>query len=76
MDTPTGKVNKKGEPIIREGYVDKPKGMRQVAWERGWHKPEGEGKMHGDKIPEEGRRDQGPLPLAALCAGELLGLCK
>ena len=33
--------------------MDKPKGMRQVAWERGWHKPEGEGKMHGDKIAED-----------------------
>ena len=26
--------------------------MKQVAWERGWHKPEGAGKMHGDKIDE------------------------
>jgi len=22
-------------------------------WERGWHKPEGEGKMHGDKVAED-----------------------
>jgi len=39
--------------IVKEGYVDKPKGMKQIAWERGLHKPEGEGKMHGDAIPED-----------------------
>ena len=37
---------------MKEGYVGKPKGMKQIAWERGWHKPEAEGKMHGDKIDE------------------------
>ena len=52
MDTPTGKRNRKGGEIIKEGYVGKPKGMKQIAWERGWHKPEAEGKMHGDKIDE------------------------
>mmetsp|Transcript_14417 Transcript_14417/g.38266 ORF Transcript_14417/g.38266 Transcript_14417/m.38266 type:complete len:201 (-) Transcript_14417:231-833(-) len=27
--------------------------MRQIAWERGWHKPPSEGKMHGRKVDEE-----------------------
>jgi hypothetical protein len=39
--------------IVKEGYVGKPKGMKQIAWERGLHKPESEGKMHGDAIPED-----------------------
>jgi hypothetical protein len=51
-DTPTGKRNRKGEEILKEGYIGKPKGMKQIAWERGWHKPEAEGKMHGEKIDE------------------------
>ena len=49
----TSKRNKKGEAIIKEGYVGKPKGSRQIAWERGLHKPESEGKMHGKKIDPE-----------------------
>mmetsp|Transcript_12750 Transcript_12750/g.32919 ORF Transcript_12750/g.32919 Transcript_12750/m.32919 type:complete len:84 (+) Transcript_12750:217-468(+) len=31
-DTPTGRVNRKGEPIMKEGYVGKAKGERQIAW--------------------------------------------
>ena len=34
-DRPTSKHDKAGNPIIDEGYVDKPKGMKQVLWERG-----------------------------------------
>ena len=45
--------------------MNKPKGMKQVAWERaGWHKPEGEGKMHGDKIDENDEtKDRSLCPL-------------
>ena len=51
LDTPSGKKRKKnGEESITEGYVDKPKGMAQIAWERGWYAPDG--KMHG-KAPDE-----------------------
>jgi hypothetical protein len=39
--------------VVKEGYVGKPKGMKQIAWERGLHKPECAGKMHGDSIPED-----------------------
>ena len=39
--------------VVKEGYVGKPKGMKQIAWERGLHKPESEGKMHGDTILED-----------------------
>ena len=46
-----------GEPIIKEGYVGKAKGMRQVVWERGWHKPASEGKMHGRKLEEDSEED-------------------
>ena len=52
VDTPTSKHFKKGQVIVKAGYIGAPKGMKQVAWERGWHKPEGEGKMHGDKVDE------------------------
>ena len=52
-DVETSKLDRKGNVVIREGYVGKPKGMKQIAWERGLHKPEGEGKMHGDAIPED-----------------------
>mmetsp|Transcript_46989 Transcript_46989/g.123819 ORF Transcript_46989/g.123819 Transcript_46989/m.123819 type:complete len:759 (+) Transcript_46989:1223-3499(+) len=57
FDTTTGKTNRKGEPIIKEGYVGKAKGMRQTAWERGWHKPASEGKMHGRKVEEDSEED-------------------
>ena len=60
---PTGKRNKKGEPIIKEGYIDKPKGMKQIAWERGLHKPEGEGKMHGKKIDPDDENVDSSLSL-------------
>ena len=54
----TSKRNKKGEPIIKEGYIDKPKGMKQIAWERGHYKPESEGKMHGKKVdPDDENTD-------------------
>jgi hypothetical protein len=49
-DHELAKRNRKGEPVIKEGYVDKPKGLKQIAWERGLHKPEGQGKMHGKKV--------------------------
>ena len=52
VDTPTGKRNNKGEPVIKEGYVGKPKGMKQIAWERGLHAPESEGTMHGRKVDD------------------------
>ena len=54
----TSKRNKKGERIIKEGYIDKPKGMKHIAWERGLYKPESEGKMHGKKIdPDDEKAD-------------------
>jgi hypothetical protein len=46
-----------GEPIIKEGYIGKAKGMKQIAWERGWYKPASEGKMHGKKVDEESTDD-------------------
>ena len=58
QDVPTDKKDRKGNTIIKEGYIGKPKGMKQIAWERGLHKPENEGKMHGDTIPEDDERDR------------------
>ena len=53
-DTDTGKRNRKGEPIIIEGYMDKPKGMAQIAWERGFYRPDCDaGKMHGKACNED-----------------------
>ena len=53
-DTDTGKRNRKGEPVIIEGYMDKPKGMAQIAWERGLYRPDSaEGKMHGKAYNED-----------------------
>ena len=63
VDTATGKQNRKGEAVVREGYVQKPKGMKQVAWERGWHVPEAEGKMHGDKVDENDETSDRSLSL-------------
>ena len=42
---------------MKEGYVGKAKGMKQIAWERGWYKPASEGKMHGKKVDEESTED-------------------
>ena len=37
-----------------EGYVDKPKGEAQIAWERGLYRPAcAEGKMHGKPYDED-----------------------
>ena len=52
-DTEPSQATLSGEPIVKEGYVGKAKGERQIAWERGWHRPTSEGKMHGRKVDEE-----------------------
>jgi hypothetical protein len=52
-DVETSKRDRKGNVVKKEGYVGKPKGMKQIAWERGLHMPESEGKMHGDAIQED-----------------------
>ena len=49
---------------MKEGYINTPKGMKQVAWERGWHTPEGEGKMHGEKVDEDDESRDRTLSLA------------
>merc|ERR1711924_191448 len=51
-----GKRNRKGEVVVKEGYVGKPKGMKQIAFERGLYKPpsaDGKHKMNGKKFDEE-----------------------
>jgi hypothetical protein len=42
---------------MKEGYANKAKGMRQIAWERGLHHPTEEGKMHGRKVEEDSEED-------------------
>ena len=43
--------------------MGKGKGLRQVAWERGLHKPSSEGKMHGRKVDEEDGNEDPTLSL-------------
>ena len=46
-----------GQPLIKEGYVGKAKGMKQIAWERGLFKPVADGKMHGRKVEDNTDED-------------------
>ena len=44
------KRNRKGQRVVKEGYVGKAKGLAQIAWERGLYRPADNGKsMHGNR---------------------------
>lgn len=59
--TSTSRKRKNGEFAVKEGYIGKPKGMMQIAWERGLVPPDG--KMHGRKVADDADDDEKLLSL-------------